>query len=187
MTDEEIRNLGPLAPLAGVWEGDKGKDRAPSASRGIAFSDYRERMTFEPTGRVDNHEQILYGLRYRTVAHRLTHEVAFHEELGYWLWDAANHQVMRCFLVPRGIALIAGGTVEANATQFDIAADLGSQTYGIVSNRFLDAEFQTVRFELTVTIVGRDTFHYEEDTIMRVKGQAELFHHTDANTMRRVG
>jgi len=26
MSDEIIKNLGPLAPLAGTWEGDKGID-----------------------------------------------------------------------------------------------------------------------------------------------------------------
>ncbi len=29
MTDEIIKNLGPLAALAGTWEGDKGDDTAP--------------------------------------------------------------------------------------------------------------------------------------------------------------
>ena len=38
MTDEIIKNLGPLAPLAGIWEGGKGNDTAPLP--GPQFADY---------------------------------------------------------------------------------------------------------------------------------------------------
>ena len=186
MTDDDVRNLGPLGPLAGVWVGDKGNDRAPSDDRGVELNTFRERMTFDPIGRVDNHEQTLYGLSYTTVVRRIGEDDPFHQELGYWLWDAANEQVMRCFLVPRGIALIAGGTVKADAKQFELAAEVGSETYGIVSNRFLDVEFKTVRYTLKVGFHDSHNFSYEEDSVLRIKGQSELFHHTDANTLRRV-
>jgi len=186
MTDESIENLGPLAFLAGTWEGEKGGDTAPSPERKVAHTKFRERMTFEPIGRVDNHEQCLYGLRYATRAWPDDKDEPFHEEVGYWLWDAANRQVMRCFIVPRGVTVIAGGTVEADATSFGLAAEAGSETYGICSNRFLDEEFKTVRYELTITAQDADCFSYDEDTVVRIKGQSELFHHTDQNTLRRV-
>lgn len=75
-----IEKLGPLAPLAGIWEGDKGDDTAPADDRGTEVNKFRERMTFEPFGPVNNHEQELYGLRYRTTAWRLGAEDPFHEE-----------------------------------------------------------------------------------------------------------
>lgn len=103
------------------------------------------------------------------------------------LWDAAAKQVLRCFIVPRGVTVLAGGTVEPGASSFQVAAEAGSDTYGICSNNFLDREFKTVRYELTVTVHGRNSLSYSEDTQLRIKGQAELFHHTDANTLRRVG
>ena len=102
-------------------------------------------------------------------------------------WDAAAKQVLRCFIVPRGVTVLAGGTVEPDATTFDISADAGSDTYGICSNKFLDREFKTVRYELTITVHGRDSFSYKEDTQLKLKGRQELFHHTDANTVKRVG
>ena len=46
MTDEIIKNLGPLAPLAGIWEGNKGDDTAPSNDRGTETNKFRERVTF---------------------------------------------------------------------------------------------------------------------------------------------
>lgn len=186
MNTDLVKYLGPLASLAGVWEGDKGADVAPSDDRGTERNAFRERLSFEPFGPVKNHEQELYGLRYSTVAWRLDEDAPFHEETGYWLWDATAKQVLRCFIVPRGVTVLAGGTVEADAKSFAISADAGSDTYGICSNKFLDREFKTVRYELTITVHGHDSFSYREDTQLKIKGQKELFHHTDANTVKRV-
>ncbi len=181
-----VKELGPLAALAGVWEGDTGADEAPSDDRGAEQNRFRERITFEPIGAVRNHEQVLYGLRYATVARRIGETDPFHEEVGYWLWDPAERQVLRCFIVPRGVALIAGGTAEPTATSFTLLAEAGSDTYGICSNRFLNSEFKTVRYELTVTILGSTRFHYKEDTQLRMPSRSDLFHHTDENTLTRV-
>lgn len=186
--DETMRDrLGPLAALAGVWEGAKGRDDAPDDARGAEVNVFREHLVLEPFGPVDNHEQQLWGLRYATKAFRLGEADAFHEETGYWLWDAAAGQVMRCFIVPRGITVLAGGNVASDARRFSLAAELGSPTFGICSAPFLDREFQTVRYELDVTIHDDGTFSYAEDTQMRMPGRAELFHHRDRNTLRRVG
>ncbi|MCH9688372.1 MAG: heme-binding beta-barrel domain-containing protein [Deltaproteobacteria bacterium] len=187
MTNEEIETLGPLGALVGVWEGDKGSDEAPKVpDRSPVHSDYRERLTFVPTGQVDNHEQTLYGLRYATTAWRIGADAPFHEENGYWLWDAAQRQVMRCFAVPRGITVIAGGIVEPGAKEFTLEAEAGSETFGICSSPFLVREFKTVRYELKVTLFDDGSFAYVEDTVMQVRGRQELFHHVDANRLRRV-
>ena len=186
MSEELIANLGPLAPLAGIWEGNKGDDIAPNVNpTEIENNKYRERLVLEPFGPVNNHAQTLYGLRYSTTAWRLEEEGPFHEELGYWLWDPAEKQVMRCFIVPRGVTVIAGGTVEPDAQEFRLAADAGSETYGICSNQFLDREFKTIRYDLKITVHGANSFSYEEDTQLQIKGQSEPFHHTDKNTLKR--
>ncbi len=186
MTDFD-EALGPLSRLAGTWEGDKGDDLAPAVpDRGPTGSKFRERIVFEPIGQVDNHEQVLSGLRYRTTAWRIGTDDPFHEEVGYWLFDAERELVMRCFIVPRGVSVIAGGKAGKDATSFDLEAKLGSPTFGICSNPFLDAEFKTVRYTLKVELHGDDEWSYDEDTIMEVKGRDEPFHHTDANRLRRV-
>jgi hypothetical protein len=110
----------------------------------------------------------------------------FHEELGYWLWDARSQQVICCFMVPRGVAVIAGGTVEPGAASFELTATLGSPTYGICSNQFLDVEFQTVAVTLKVTFEGPHCFSYDETTTLKIKGQATPFSHRDRNTLTRV-
>ena len=182
---EILSKLGPLAPLAGVWEGDQGDDTAPADDRGTEKNVFIERLTLTPFGPVNNHEQQLYGLRYATVATRKGDSDPFHEETGYWLWDAKEKQVLRCFLVPRGVAVLAGGTVEPDARSFFLSAEVGSSTYGISSNLFLDREFKTVRYELKVTIHADGRFSYEEDSQIQMKGRKELFHHIDKNTLKR--
>lgn len=186
MQNSLFNTHGPLALLAGIWEGEKGHDIAPSDERGTETNAFKERIVFEPIGPVNNHEQCLYGLRYKTTAWRLGESDAFHEELGYWLWDAKDSQVLRCFMVPRGVAVIAGGTVKHDAKSFKLAAKVGSETYGICSSLFLDIEFKTVQYDLALTIHDENMFSYEEDTQLKVKGSTEIFHHRDKNTLKRV-
>jgi hypothetical protein len=182
-----LADLGPLAVLAGTWEGTPGTDIAPAEEdrRAIATSKFRERITFEPTGLHDNHAQNLYGLRYLRLAWRVDEPDPFHQEVGWWLWDAEAKQVMRCFVLPRGMSAIAGGTAEPDAREFQLAAVLGSPTFGICSNPYLDREFKTLRVTVKLTVHGPDSFSYEEDTLLEIPGQPP-FHHTDANTMHRV-
>jgi hypothetical protein len=180
-----IEKFGPLGSLIGIWEGSKGDDTAPGDDRGTEKNLFREQLVFEPLGQINNHEQELWGLKYSTMAWRLNEADSFHQEIGYWLWDAKEKQVMRCFMIPRGITLIAGGTAEADAKEIQLSAKLGSPVYGICSNPFLDREFKTVGYELKLTIHDKNSFSYEEDTIIQMKGRKDLFHHIDKNTMKR--
>lgn len=106
-----LANLGPLAPLAGIWEGDAGIDISPSA----------------------------------------------------------------------------GGTATADATEFELFADVGSELYGVTSNPYLGRTKRTIRYELKVTIHPDGRFSYAEDTQIEIDGRDELFHHTDSNVLIRVG
>lgn len=179
--------LGPLRGLQGTWEGSDGLDVAFSNEKGmVARTPYRERTTFNPFGPVENGAEVLYGLDYRTAAWRGEDEHPFHTEVGYWLWDANDRQVMRCFTLPRGTLVLAGGTSSVDATIFSLHAALGSETYGILSNRFLAEAARTVRYELLVT-VGDGTFTYDETTsIDHAKLPEQLLLHTDRNTLHRV-
>lgn len=180
----DLANLGPLGGLLGTWEGDKGVDIAPGADRATSTNLFRERITFTSIGEVDNHEQIMYGVAYAKKAWRLGVENAFHEDTGYFLWDPTRKLVMRCFVVPRGISVLAGGTSEANARSFTVRATRGSTTFGVVANPFLDEKFPTTAFEMTMTLTG-DTLEYDETTTIQMP-ERPTFAHRDRNTLRRV-
>jgi hypothetical protein len=43
-----------------------------------------------------------------------------------------------------------------------------------------------VRYEIRVDVLDADTFSYEQNTVIQIKGQDELFNHRDSNTLRRT-
>jgi hypothetical protein len=178
-------NLGPLRSLAGTWEGSEGLDTAPDA-HGPVETRFRERLVLEPCEPIVNGPQVLYALRYATTAWPLGQQEPFHEEVGYWLFEPAAQQLMRCFTVPRGVTLIAGGSAQPDVRSFELTAEAGASTFGILQSPFLESAFRTLRYTLQVDIEGEDTFRYTEDTVMRLHGQDEDFHHTDRNRLQRV-
>jgi hypothetical protein len=111
----------------------------------------------------------------------------FHDQVGYWLWEPAAHAVIHTIAIPRGQVVLANGTAEPDATEFEVTASLGSETYGILSNPFLDAAFRTLSFRLRVTVQHDGTWSYEEDTVMQLPDRDEPFHHIDRNTLTRIG
>jgi hypothetical protein len=177
---------GPLWGLAGTWEGDEGLDEGFNNATGkVIETPFRERTTFNPFGPVENGSQVLFGLDYRTAAWRGDEVNPFHTEVGYWLWDAADGQVIRCFMIPRGQTVLAGGSAGPDDTSLHMEAELGSESYGILSNRLLAAFARTVRYEVTVT-VGDGVFSYEETTVIEHGRLADTLLHTDRNTLHRI-
>jgi len=183
-----VDEWGPLAALAGDWEGEGGLDTAYShAKEKVLDTPYREKLTMKPFGPVDNGRQSLFGLDYRSAMWRGDEENPFHTEVGYWLWDAATGEVLRGFVVPRGITVLAGGTAAADATSFTMSATPGHPTYSIAENRYLAAHASTLSYEVAITVDGPDTWSYHETTMLRMDQFEEPFPHVDHNTLHRVG
>lgn len=186
MSEEIIKNLGPLAPLAGDWRSEKGVDTARIKSK-ETITNYREQTRFEPIGPVNNGPQKLYGLRYSMTAWPLGSDNAFHEELGYWLWDKEHGQVLKSLMVPRGVVVNAGGSVDVDSKQFRLEAECGSETYGVMSNKFLDETYKTQKYIVDIDIHDDGTFSYKQDTQLWIPINQAIFHHTDENTLEKVG
>ncbi|MCT4640696.1 MAG: heme-binding beta-barrel domain-containing protein [Bacteriovoracaceae bacterium] len=179
-------NYGPLRFLIGSWhsEGFQGKNRAPDTSRNVENTKFRQEMDFEPIGDVNNHEQKLFVLRYNTKAwEQGDDENPFHEETGYFIWDKANRQILKSFIVPRGVAVNAGGDADINSTEFTLKAQRGSTTYGICSNQFLDDEFQVLSYQVSFNFESESKFSYDENTKLKIKGQDKVFDHTEKNIL----
>lgn len=181
---DTLRNLGPLAALAGVWEG-KGLDTHPVAEGG-EDERYRETMVFEPIDPQTNGPQLLYGLRYHVHVNKLDEVLTFHDQIGYWLWEPATKTLLQTLAIPRGQVAMATGTAEPDARRFTVKATLGSPTAGITSAPFLHENFRTLEYSMTVTLNDDGTLTYEQDTVMQIAGRPEPFHHKDENTLRRV-
>jgi hypothetical protein len=178
---------GPLAALIGDWEAEGGLDTAFSHSRNeVLGTPYSEKVSMKPFGPVDNGSQSLYGLDYKSAMWRGDEENPFHTEVGYWLWDSATNEVLRGFVVPRGITVLAGGTAAADARQFTMHAELGGTNYTIGENQYLAKNASSESYFVTITINEDDSWSYDETTMLRMKEFPEPFAHTDHNTLRRV-
>ena len=182
---DTLANLGPLRRLAGVWESDQGVDISPKAD-GPERRVYREQIRMEPIDPQSNGPQFLYGLRYHIHVNTPEEAITFHDQVGYWLWEPASETVMHSLTIPRGQTVLAAGKAKADAKQFTLTATRGDTDYGICSNPYLEKNFRTDSFTITVTIHDDSSWSYDEDTVMQITGQDEPFHHRDRNHLTRV-
>jgi|SRR5579859_7203444 len=183
---DTLRNLGPLRAMAGIWEGVRGLDVKPKAE-GAKKQAYVERMELQPIDPQTNGPQLLYGLRYHTHIVKPQQVKTYHEQVGYWLWEAATGTIVHTLTIPRGMVVMASGKASADAKEFELTARHGDENYGIRSTPFLDYAFKTVEFRIRVTIHADGNWTYDEDTVLMVRGQPAPFHHTDRNTLTRIG
>ncbi len=194
--EDTLANLGPLRALAGLWTSEAGKDVHPvgpgSDITGTVIdhdehNDFVERYELEPIDPQTNGPQLFYGLRYHTHIVQPGEVETFHDQVGYWLWEPTAKTVVHSLAIPRGQVALAGGIAEPDATEFEVSAEVGSETFGILSNPFLDTAFRTVSFRMRVTVHDDSTWSYEQHTEMRIPDRAGLVDHVDRNTLKRIG
>lgn len=181
-----LRNLGPLTAMAGIWQGERGLDVKPKAE-GPKKQAYVERIEMQPIDPQTNGPQLLYGLCYKVFVTKPEQVKTYHEQVGYWLWEPASGTIIHTLTIPRGMVVMASGQASADATEFELIARADTPGTGIVSAPFLEHAFRTVEFRIKVNIHADQTWSYEEDTVMMIRGQSEPFHHVDRNTLTKIG
>jgi hypothetical protein len=181
-----LANLGPLTPLAGIWQGQRGLDVKPKAE-GPKKQAYVERMELQPIDPQTNGPQLYYGLRYHTHITKPEQVKTYHEQVGFWLWEPATGTVIHTLTIPRAQVVMAMGNARPDAREFELVATHENPHFGIRSTPFLDYAFRTVEFRIKVYVNGDGTWTYDEDTVLMIRGASEPFHHTDRNTLTRIG
>ncbi|MBA3940688.1 MAG: FABP family protein [Sphingopyxis sp.] len=182
---ETLANLGPLARLAGVWEGQRGVDINPKAD-GPETRQYHERIEMQPIDPQANGPQLFYGLRYHQHVNTREEEITFHDQVGYWLYEAATGLIIQTLAIPRGQIAIASGHAEPGAKRLVVKAERGQTEYGICSTSFLDLAFRTDAYQLTVDFHDDGSWSYVSDTMLMVKGRDALFQHRDRNKLVKI-
>ena len=186
MGDGEV-DYGPLAGLIGTWQGDDGLDVAPEPN-GTEESPYYETIVFDAAGDAENAEsQTLAVVRYHQVVSRKSNGEVFHDQVGFWTWDAASRTLAHSIVIPRVVAVLAGGTFEgdpkAGEVVLEVAAKLGDPDWGILQSPFMRDNAKTLAFEYRATLRG-DELEYAETTHLEIYGRR--FEHTDANRLKRT-
>ncbi len=156
-------DYGPLSGLIGSWEGRQGMDISPEPD-GTEENPYYETIDFEAAGDV------------------------FHDQIGYWLWDAGSGTVIQTVTIPRGVSVIAGGSLDGAAKGsasivIEVAAKLGDPDWGIVQSPFMRDNASTLAFRHKITLAG-DRLSYAETTRLEIYGRH--FEHTDENELVRT-
>jgi hypothetical protein len=182
---DTLANLGPLRRLAGGWEGRKGVDLNPKAD-GPERRDYVERIVMAPIDPQANGPQLFYGLRYHVHINTEEEEIAFHDQVGYWLWEPATGLVLQTLAIPRGQIAIASGHAAPDADRLVLTAERGRTDYGICSTSFLEHAFRTDSYRIEITFHADGSWSYVSDTMLAVRGRAEPFRHRDRNTLVRT-
>ena len=182
---EALANLGPLRRLAGTWEGQRGVDINPKAG-GPESREYYERVVMEPIDPQANGPQLFYGLRYHIHINTREEEIAFHDQVGYWLWEKATGLILQTLAIPRGQIAIAAGHATPDATKLVVEAKRGQTEYGICSTTFLDLAFRTDSYRLEIDFLADGSWSYVSDTVLQLKGRDAPFLHRDRNTLKKI-
>ena len=175
----------PLAGLPGHWSGNKGMDVAPEPA-GTEHNPFSETIVFSEVSDVTNAEnQTLLFVHYHQLVRRDSDGEIFHNQTGYWMWDATTQTVMHSLLIPRSVGLIAAGncTETGNGLVFDVSATLGDADWGVIQSPFMRDNASTKEFRQKVTL-SADTLTYTQTTVVDIYGK--LFDHTDENVLQRV-
>ncbi len=181
----EIIDYGPMAALIGVWKGDKGLDVAPEPD-GSENSPYFETITYTAAGTVSNAEsQLLSVLHYRQIVRRKSDQEIFHDQTGYWMWDAKENIIMQSLVIPRAVCVLAGAAYsgrkdENNNMIIEVSASLNDKAWNILQSPFMQKNARTSLFRHTITI-GKRKMSYSETTMLEIYGKE--FTHTDENEL----
>ncbi len=187
MNNSTTVDYGPLTELIGTWKGDKGQDVAPGPD-GVENKAYYETITFTAAGNVSNAKlQVLSVVSYEQVVKRKSDHEIFHDETGYWLWDADRKTIMHSLAIPRAVCVLAGGphNGEANPdgnTVLEVSAGLDDEDWQIIQSPFMRDNARTTAFNHKIT-VGNNTLTYTETTWVDIYGKA--FEHTDQNELEK--
>ncbi len=111
---DTLKNLGPLRPLAGIWQGEKSLDINPKAA-GPERQPFVEHIELQPIDPQPNGPQLLYGLRYHTRIVKPGEVETYHDQIGYWLWEPATETILLSLAIPRGQVALAVGRAKPDA------------------------------------------------------------------------
>ncbi|MGH6777191.1 MAG: heme-binding beta-barrel domain-containing protein, partial [Bradyrhizobium sp.] len=149
---------------------------------------YFEKAWFKPIPIQENGRQELWGVHYGMTAWRHGEEAmdAFHDEVGFLLWDKAHGEVMRTVVFGRGIAILAGSSAKLHDKVLRFDAKPGEAHYGVLQNKYLLERAEIRDFKSTFTINDDGTLSYTSDLLLKLAATGEQMHHTDKNTLHLV-
>lgn len=180
-------DYGPLTRLIGTWQGDKGLDIAPEPV-GTENNPYYEAITFSAIGDVTNADsQTLAVVHYRQIVQRKSDDTIFHDQTGYWMWDADAEVIIHSLTIPRAVCVLAGGCHDGKSEDdgriiLDVTAGVDDKDWQIIQSPFMRNNARTTGFHQRMT-VGDGKMSYVQTIVLDIYGR--VFEHTDQNELIR--
>lgn len=179
-----LEHLGPLRTMAGLYISHSGSD---TRSDGVdVTAEYRDEIVLAPTDPFTNDSQLLYGLRYLQHVRRHGEIQTLHEQVGYWMFEPATSQVTLSLATARGQVGLASGQWQPGGATFSVRAERAEGSHAFVSNKFLDSNFRTISFEMTVTLIDDDSWKYVREADVQLAGRSDHVRFRNEATLVRV-
>jgi hypothetical protein len=140
----------------------------------------------QPIDAQANGPQLFYGLRYHLHINTPEEDIAFHDQVGYWLYEPATGLILQTLAIPRGQIAIAAGQAKPDAKKLVLTATRGQTDYGICSTTFLEQAFRTDHYRIEVEFHDDGSWSYDLDTTLIVKGRDAPFQHRDRNRLTKI-
>ena len=179
-------DYGPLYPLLGKWVGDRGLDIAPDAQALPDKSAYSDELTFSVAGPAENaEEQQLVSVKYHHVVRKKENGKIFHDQIGHWIYEPTTGLVMHSLTIPRGVCVLAGGSIkqDAQGIHFEVKADSNNESFGIIQSPFMLEKARTNAFEMQLS-VSSNQLSYKETMSLSIYGKS--FEHVDQSKLQKV-
>ncbi len=181
-------DYGPLEKLIGRWEGDKGMDVSPEPD-GTEENPYYEVIEMQAGGDLSNAErQKLAVVKYTRLVWRKSTREIFHDQMGYYMWDADAEVIMHSYAIPRAVTVTAGGkfakaNLKEKSVTLEFSAKADQSDFGIAQSTFMRDNAKTLEYTQKLT-VNDSILIYNELTVLDIYGRQ--FNHKDSNTLTKV-
>src|SRR3546814_10932503 len=93
----------------------------------------------QPIDAQANGPQLFYGLRYHVHINTPEEDIAFHDQVGYWLYEPATGLILQTLAIPRGQIAIAAGPAETDAKRLVLTAERGPSEFRLCTTTSRDA------------------------------------------------
>ncbi|MGL6257844.1 heme-binding beta-barrel domain-containing protein [Vibrio sp. WXL103] len=178
-------DFGPLADLVGTWKSvdtggvdiSPGQEGSAVGKGGPAVTPFYETLTFEVAAdAVNASDQHLVALYYKQEVFRKEDNTKFHDQRGYFIYDAENQMVYNSFCVPRTTCVTAEGPAGQQMT-------LVAPERGVAESSYMTENAKTTAFTMNIKF-DETTLTYSQSTGLEIYGNQ--FAHTDSSTLIKV-
>ena len=126
---------------------------------------------------------MVVALRYVQVVRRKKNDKVFHDQTGYWMWDAERDLVMQSLTIPRGVCVLAGGEYTGDGpVTLKVRSKHDDPDWSLTEAPFMRDQARTLSFTHELTVDG-DRMTYAQTTLLDIYGRE--FEHTDENVLTR--